>query len=148
MNVSMIVIGDEILNGRTKDLNAAWLSKYLYKKGMNLTSVRFIKDKAEEIEANLKICLSENDVVITSGGIGPTLDDKTKNTLARFFGKKIIENSEVKTLVEKNYERFGRVWKPELNHYHFFPEDFIATNNPKGLAPGIVYYDEKNERNE
>jgi nicotinamide-nucleotide amidase len=140
MNVSVIIIGDEILNGRTKDLNAAWISGYLFKKGLNLISIRFIRDLSEEIKSALAAALNDSDVVITSGGIGPTLDDKTKNTLANFFQKNIIERADVKNIVEKNYERFNRPWNPLLNHYHFFPEDFIATNNPKGLAPGIVYF--------
>jgi nicotinamide-nucleotide amidase len=141
MNVSAIIIGDEILNGRTKDLNASWLTGYLFKQGMNLTSIRFIRDNTEEIIGALTQGIAEADVVITTGGIGPTLDDKTKNVMAYFFNKKIIERADVKKIIEKNYERFGRPWIPSMNHYHFFPEDFIATNNPKGLAPGIVYFE-------
>lgn len=146
MNVSAIIIGDEILSGRTKDLNASWLTTFLFKKGMNLTSIRFIRDNTEEINSALTAAMLEAQVVITTGGIGPTLDDKTKNTLANFFQKKIIERSDVKTVVEKNYERFGRAWNPQLNHYHFFPTDFLATNNPKGLAPGIVYFETEKKK--
>ena len=144
LKVSMIVIGDEILNGRTVDLNGSWLSKYLFKMGLEFKAVRFIQDNKTEINNALTASLVESDIVITSGGIGPTLDDKTKNTLADFFKKKIIERSDVAEIVSENYNKFGRTWKPDQNHYHFFPEDFIATNNPRGLAPGIVYY-EKNE---
>lgn len=140
LSVSMIVIGDEILNGRTTDLNGTWLSKFLFKKGLQLKSLRFIRDNHEEINAALTASLSESDIVITSGGIGPTLDDKTKNTLASYFGKKIVENHDVASIVTNNYIRFGRTWTKESNHYHFFPEDFVATPNPKGLAPGITYY--------
>lgn len=146
LNVSMIVIGDEILNGRTTDLNGSFLSKYLFQKGLNFKSLRFIHDDADEMNSALADCLNESDIVITSGGIGPTLDDKTKNTLANFFGKKIIERHDVAKIVTQNYAQFGRTWTPELNHYHFFPEDFIATNNPKGLAPGIVYFEQKRKK--
>ena len=146
LNVSMIVIGDEILNGRTTDLNGSWLSKYLFKKGLNLSSLRFIRDDKTEINNALLACLEFSDIVITSGGIGPTLDDKTKNCLADYFGKKIIERQDVADIVTQNYIQFGRSWMPGHNHYHFFPDDFIATNNPKGLAPGIVYFDESNKK--
>ncbi len=142
----MIVIGDEILNGRTTDLNGSFLSKYLFKKGLNFKALRFIHDDEEEINKALTDSMNESDIVITSGGIGPTLDDKTKKTLAAFFGKKIIERSDVAEIVTKNYQQFGRNWEPNQNHYHFFPEDFIATNNPRGLAPGIAYYDEKRRK--
>jgi len=85
LNVSMIVIGDEILSGRTTDLNANWLSKYLFEVGLNLQSVRFIRDNKIDIDQALSASLIESDIVITSGGIGPTIDDKTKNCLADFF---------------------------------------------------------------
>lgn len=88
LSVSMIVIGDEILNGRTTDLNGSWLTKYLFKQGLTFKSLRFIRDNTDEINQALIASLNESDVVITSGGIGPTLDDKTKNTLAEFFWKK------------------------------------------------------------
>jgi nicotinamide-nucleotide amidase len=140
LSVSMIVIGDEILNGRTTDLNGSWLSKFLFRKGLQLKSLRFIRDNVEEINEALTASLKDSDIVITSGGIGPTLDDKTKNTLANFFGKKIIERQDVEKIITENYIRFGRTWTKETNHYHFFPEDFIATPNPKGLAPGIAYF--------
>lgn len=146
LNVSMIVIGDEILNGRTTDLNGSWLSKYLFKRGLNFKSLRFIHDDLLEINKALSDSLNESDIVITSGGIGPTLDDKTKNTLAAYFGKEINERADVAKIVTENYNRFGRPWAPELNHYHFFPDDFMATNNPRGLAPGIAYFEEKQKK--
>jgi nicotinamide-nucleotide amidase len=109
---------------------------------MILKSIRFIRDDIEEINKALTDSLAESDVVITSGGIGPTIDDKTKTTLANYFGKKIIERDDVADIVTKNYIRFGRTWQPGHNYYHFFPEDFIAVPNPRGLAPGIAYYQE------
>lgn len=141
LKVSMIVIGDEILSGRTADLNGSWLSKYLFKTGLEFKALRFIHDDTDEINSALSASLNESDIVITSGGIGPTIDDKTKKTLANFFNKKITERQDVADIVTKNYSQFGRSWLPSQNHYHFFPEDFIATNNPRGLAPGIVYFE-------
>ena len=139
LTVSMIVIGDEILNGRTTDLNGSWLSKFLFKKGLEFKSLRFIRDNAEEMTAALGASFFDSDIVITSGGIGPTLDDKTKNTLADFFKKTVVESNDVAELVSENYIRFGRSWTPETNQYHFFPQDFIAINNPRGLAPGLAF---------
>ena len=141
MKVNAIIIGDEILNGRTKDLNAAWLCDFLFQKGLVINAITFIRDDELEIKKNLELALQVSDIVITSGGIGPTIDDKTKNCLAQHFGKKIIESADVFNIVTKNYERFGRPWNPALNHYHFFPEDFVPTNNPCGLAPGLTYFD-------
>lgn len=146
IKVSMIVIGDEILSGRTTDANASWLSKYLFKKGLHLESIRFIKDDLEIMSSTLTLALEESDIVITSGGIGPTLDDKTKKAWAQYFNSPIIEREDVKILVKQNYHRFNREWNPTHNFYHFFPQNFIATNNPKGLAPGIVYFDHQKNK--
>jgi len=146
LNVSMIVIGDEILNGRTTDLNGSFLSKYLFKKGLNFKSLRFIRDDVEEINKALTDSINESDIVITSGGIGPTLDDKTKTVMANYFGKKIIERDDVADIVTKNYIRFGRTWQPGHNYYHFFPEDFTPVSNPRGLAPGIAYYQDAQKK--
>lgn len=141
LSVSLIVIGDEILNGRTKDLNGSWLSQFLFKHGMELTSMNFIRDNEIEMNAALKMAFHQSDIVITSGGIGPTIDDKTKKVLADFFNQKIIERDEIAHLVEENYLRFGRVWNRGHNHYHLFPEHFIGVKNPLGLAPGLAYFD-------
>ena len=146
LKVSMIVIGDEILNGRTADLNGSWLSKYLFQKGLVFHSLRFIHDDITEINKALSDSMEESDIIITSGGIGPTVDDKTKSTLANFFHKKIIERNDVAEIVTQNYLNFGRTWAPNSNFYHFFPEDFIATNNPRGLAPGITYYESSRKK--
>jgi len=146
LNVSMIVIGDEILNGRTNDLNGSFLSRYLFKKGMNFKSLRFIHDDPADLIKAIDDSFKESDIVITSGGIGPTLDDKTKNILAQYFGKKIIERNDVAEVVTKNYSQFGRSWKPDQNFYHHFPEDFMAINNPRGLAPGIGYFDKNKQK--
>jgi nicotinamide-nucleotide amidase len=140
LKVAMVVIGDEILNGRTTDLNANWLAKFLFKEGMLLTSTHFIRDHEVEIMNTLNRALDQADIVITSGGIGPTLDDMTKKCLAKMFGKTISENPAIIPVIEENYRRFGRTWNPGLNFYHHFPEDFLAINNPKGLAPGLGYY--------
>ena len=100
----------------------------------------FVRDNESDIKEALKNALNQSDIVITSGGIGPTLDDKTKKILAEYFDKKIIEREDVALIVDENYRRFGREWKRNLNFYHYFPEDFIAINNPKGLAPGLGFY--------
>ncbi len=137
--VSMIVIGDEILSGRTRDLNGHWLSQFLFSQGLTLKSLRFVKDNEVEIKKALDDSFHDSEIVITSGGVGPTIDDKTKATLASYFKKNIIERNDVVSVITDNYQRFGRQWTPQTNRYHFFPEDFICIPNPKGLAPGLGF---------
>lgn len=146
ISVSLVVIGDEILNGRTKDLNGSFLAKFLFEKGMHLSSMHFIKDDEAQMFDTFKKAMNEADVVMTSGGVGPTIDDKTKKVLANFFNQKIIEREDVAKIVTENYIRFGRSWQKNLNHYHFFPENFIAVNNPKGLAPGLAFFDQHSQK--
>lgn len=146
LNVSLVVIGDEILNGRTSDLNGKFIAKFLFSKGMELVSMRFIRDNEDEIVAALDAAFKDASIVITSGGIGPTLDDKTKNVMAKYFNQKLIEREDIAQLVSDNYIRFGRTWSKELNHYHIFPENFEGIKNPKGLAPGLLYFDQKNKK--
>lgn len=146
LSVALIIIGDEILNGRTTDLNGNWLSKFLFKKGLELTSMHFIRDNETEMRSSLTKAFSEADIVITSGGIGPTIDDKTKKVMAAFFNKELTERDDIAQLVSENYIRFGRVWNKGHNHYHLFPKDFLGINNPKGLAPGLGFYDDKNKK--
>ena len=138
---ALIVIGDEILNGRTRDINAHWLSTFLFVEAYDLKTVHFIKDHEESIKKTLDYVFNQEQcqLVITSGGLGPTIDDKTKNVLAQYFQMNIVEHQKAKEIVINNYERFGRSWTPELNHYHFFPEKMTALNNPVGLAPGLFW---------
>lgn len=146
ISVIMLVIGDEILNGRTKDLNAQYLAKFLQKNGLHFKRAEFIRDDEIEFRSILTKALLDADIIITSGGIGPTLDDLTKKCLADYFSKPIEPSYEVEKVVTKNYERFMRTWVPGHNYYHHFPKDFLCFNNPKGLAPGLGFFDEKTKK--
>lgn len=143
LNISLIVIGDELLYGRTKDLNGQWLAQFLFKEGIFLNSIQFVSDSNEKIKKALDYALDESDIVITSGGIGPTKDDLTKSALANYFKKEIIEDQNATIIVTENYKRFKRDWIKSQNFYHHFPVDFVAINNPDGLAPGMMYVHNK-----
>lgn len=139
MNAALIIIGDEILSGRTRDLNGFWLSKFLTQKGIKLKSIIVVNDDESEIHSALDSQLKNNDIVFTSGGLGPTKDDITKNVLAKYFQKEMISNETSKYLIKDLYAKFDREWTEETNDYHFFPKDFILTDNPMGYAPGLCY---------
>src|SRR5690606_9678149 len=142
MAIELIIIGDEILNGRTVDANMAWLAPWLFRRGLNLKHVTIVGDTREEILQAYETAWQRSKIIFTSGGIGPTKDDLTKAMMAEFAGKKLSEDAKAKAVVEDNYSRFGRQWTPELNSYHVVPEDFIITKNPNGLAPGLVWIDQ------
>jgi nicotinamide-nucleotide amidase len=140
MKVQLIIIGDEILSGRTQDINTKFLGEFLLKQGHKLTKVITIGDDPETMREAFLKATGEAQLVLTSGGVGPTLDDLTKKVSAETFGKKLIESKEAEQVVVDNYLRFGREWNKK-NSYHIFPEDYEAIANPSGLAPGLLYFD-------
>ena len=83
---SLIIIGDEILSGRTEDKNLAYLAKWLCKLGINLSEVRVVLDDEEEIIEAVNALRKKYDYVFTTGGIGPTHDDITTESVAKAFG--------------------------------------------------------------
>lgn len=142
MNIELIIIGDEILNGRTIDANLAWLAPWLFRRGLKLTYASVVRDDHKAMLAALETAWARSQIVLTSGGIGPTLDDLTKSILAEFAGKQLVENQQARVVVEQNYTRLSRAWTPNTNGYHIIPQGFLATDNPSGFAPGLVWFEQ------
>lgn len=139
MKTEFIGIGSELLYGRVQDTNGYWLASWLHKKGITLQAISLCRDDKEELLDTLKRAMERSDLIILSGGLGPTEDDVTKNILADHFAKKINPSDKATEIVSENYKRYGKEWKPEWNHYHHIPEDFEVFDNPKGLAPGLGF---------
>ncbi len=138
MNIEIICIGDELLSGRTQDKNAFWLSSFLNKNGFSLNRINIIGDGEKEITDALKEAFSRASVVFLSGGLGPTKDDFTKNALAKYFEANLVVSKEAKKVAQVNYQRKKLPFIEESNFYHLIPNGFLATDNPKGLAPGLI----------
>jgi molybdenum cofactor synthesis domain-containing protein len=102
ITASIIVIGDEILSGRTKDKNIGYIAELLTKIGLNVMEVRVVPDKEEKIINTLNQLRKEYTYVLTTGGIGPTHDDITADCVAKAFNVEISENNEaIKMLLER-----------------------------------------------
>lgn len=140
VKIIFLAVGNELLSGRTQDLNTIYLAKTLNESGLEFLEVQILKDDEKIMAEAIKNALLRADVVIMSGGIGPTKDDKTKKVLADTFFKKILPREDAKLCTKVNYARLQRHWDPNLNFYHHFPEDFFPVNNPRGLAPGLAYF--------
>jgi nicotinamide-nucleotide amidase len=138
MNIELICIGDELLSGRTQDKNGPWLARFLEIQGHPLMRITTIHDDYQEISKALNDAFSRSSVIILSGGLGPTKDDLTKNALASFFKVDLVEDTKAKIIAETNYLRRGKKFIGESNFYNLLPQGFIACNNPKGLAPGLI----------
>ena len=141
IKATIITIGDEILIGQIVDTNSVSIAKRLNSIGITVAEKLSIGDNAEQIEATLKRAHSQSQVVIITGGLGPTKDDITKHTLARIFSSPLVENKEVATFVEQLLAKRGIAFN-ELNRSQaLVPECCEVLFNYHGTAPGM-WFDE------
>lgn len=134
-NAAILVIGNEILSGRTQDSNVAYLGKELAARGVTLAEVRIVKDDQAAIVAALDALRASHTYVFTSGGIGPTHDDITSAAVAKAFGVGLERNPEA---VRRLQSRYG---KGELNAARLkmaeIPAGAALIDNPISQAPGF-----------
>ena len=135
---SMLVIGDELLSGRTHDANMHYLAKELTEIGINLTEARFIRDHPTAIVSNIIDLSKRFDYLFTSGGIGPTHDDITTECVAEAFGKKASIRPDALKILKEYYDAKDI----ELNEARLrmarIPETAELIFNPISAAPGYV----------
>jgi molybdenum cofactor synthesis domain-containing protein len=135
---AMLVIGDEILSGRTRDTNTAHLAARLTETGIDLREVRVVADVQAEIVAALNALRARYDHVFTSGGIGPTHDDITADAVAAAFGVGIAVREDARALLAAHYDKTGM----ELNQARLrmarIPEGARLIENPISAAPGFA----------
>ena len=115
----LIIIGNEILSGRTRDSNGNFLASLFYQNHITLGKLSVIRDDKDEIINAINTAKKRSNIVITSGGLGPTKDDITKLSIAKVFNKKIKMSETCSEIVKKNYEQFEREWNSQLNNYHY-----------------------------
>ncbi len=139
VKVSIINIGNELLLGRTVNTNLSWLGNQLAEIGLPITKSVTIQDDPQEIQNTLRSEWRQNDIVIITGGLGPTDDDLTKKTIADFFGKKLEFREEVWMDVQEIFTRRS-LQVPEINRSQaMVPEGFVALRNTVGTAPGLYF---------
>lgn len=135
---AMLVIGDEILSGRTRDANMYHLAGELTKVGIDLKEVRVVSDDAPAIVAAVKALSGAFDSVFTSGGIGPTHDDITADCIAAAFNDHIDVRDDARTLLQAHYDSTGK----ELNEARLrmarIPDSATLIDNPVSIAPGFT----------
>ncbi len=135
---AMIVIGDEILSGRTRDSNMHFLANELTRTGIDLREVRFIADDRDAIITAVNALRQGVDHVFTSGGIGPTHDDITAEAIAAAFGLPIGVRDDAREILAAHYARSGT----ELNEARLrmarIPEGATLIDNPISAAPGFT----------
>lgn len=135
---AMLVIGDEILSGRTRDSNMHHLANELTKHGIDLKEARMVSDEAEAITNAVKALAATYDHVFTSGGIGPTHDDITAECIAAAFNTPIGVRDDARAILQAHYDRSGQ----ELNEARLrmarIPDGAALIDNPISAAPGFT----------
>ncbi|MBF9035150.1 competence/damage-inducible protein A [Rhodobacterales bacterium HKCCE2091] len=135
---AMLVIGDEILSGRTRDANMHFLAGELTKHGVPLIEARFVTDDHDRIVAAVNALRAAHDHVFTSGGIGPTHDDITADAIAAAFGVPIDVREDARAILASRYEAMGT----ELNEARLrmarIPDGATLIDNPISGAPGFT----------
>jgi nicotinamide-nucleotide amidase len=144
MKIGFLIIGSEVLDGKISDLNTKYLADFLRRNNLEINESTTVRDNADSIKAGLTKLFIENEVVITSGGLGPTKDDITKETIGEFFLKKMLLNQEAIKIAENNYKKFDRIFPGQDHGYAYLPEGFFPLSNSTGFAPGF-YFKEKNK---
>jgi nicotinamide-nucleotide amidase len=142
VNASIITIGDELLIGQTIDTNSAWIGQELNKIGVWLKRRVAVGDVWDDIWNALDAESKESDIIIITGGLGPTADDITKPLLCKYFGGKLIVNEDVLThvkyLFDKVYRRPGPMLERNLKQAEV-PDVCTVLHNARGTAPGMWF---------
>ena len=135
---AMLVIGDEILSGRTRDANMHYLAGQLTEMGINLREVRVVSDDREAIIAATRALSEAYDHVFTSGGIGPTHDDITADCIAAAFDRPIDVRDDAQALLQAHYDRSGQELNAARLRMARIPDGATLIDNPVSTAPGFT----------
>jgi nicotinamide-nucleotide amidase len=141
MHAEIIMIGTELLLGEIVDTNATKLAKMLREIGMDLYYKTTVGDSETRLTEVLNIALDRSDVVITSGGLGPTVDDITRQAVANATGRKLMYSYELEQQIAARFRSFGREMADNNKRQAYIPEGALPLPNPVGTAPCFLSED-------
>ena len=139
MKSAIITIGDEILIGQVVDTNAVWISKRLNEIGVRVNEMVTVSDDSEHIVSTLDRYIGKYDLLIMTGGLGPTKDDLTKQTLASYFNSKMVVHPEVRDKITSYFKERGRTMIESNLRQADVPEKCSVLMNHHGTAPGMWF---------
>jgi nicotinamide-nucleotide amidase len=140
MRAEIITIGDELLIGQVVDTNSAWMAERLNEIGIELYQITSVHDTREHIVAALDEAFSRADLVLTTGGLGPTNDDITKHVLCEYFGTRLVKNAHVRAHIEQLYSSRPDVLNRLTATQWLVPENAEILENRVGSAPLMVFH--------
>jgi nicotinamide-nucleotide amidase len=137
MNAHIITIGDEILIGQTLNTNAAYIGDQLTNIQVTVNKTSVVGDDHDDIMNEFKTCWAKNDVLIVTGGLGPTHDDITRNCIVKFFKTELIQNVDVLSDIKKIFQKRGRDVRKINESQALVPKIAKVIRNELGTAPGV-----------
>lgn len=142
MNAEIITIGDEILIGQIVDTNSQWIGQELNKIGVSVYQISSIQDEKQHILNALKESENRADIVILTGGLGPTKDDITKKTIAEYFNdNEVVEYPEVIERIKNLFKKIGHPYNDVQKYQAQLPSKATLLVNQFGTAPGMWFYE-------
>src|SRR5271163_2872332 len=137
MNAEIIAVGSELLTPYRQDTNSLWLTDALNRLGIRVFYKTVVGDSPAEMHSAFSQALSRAGVIVASGGLGPTDDDRTRQTVADLLGRKLRLDENIVREIEERFRRFARAM-PEINKRQaMVPEGATVLPNPNGTAPGL-----------
>ncbi len=146
MNVEILCVGTEILLGDIVNTNSAFLARELASLGANVFHQSVVGDNPKRLKECLKLAIDKNDLVITTGGLGPTCDDLTKETVAEVFNRKMIKDDNSLNRIKEYFAKSGREMSVNNEKQALIPEGAVTLENNNGTAPGILIEDKNNNK--
>ncbi|HSR14069.1 MAG TPA: CinA family nicotinamide mononucleotide deamidase-related protein [Thermodesulfobacteriota bacterium] len=138
MKAEIIAVGTELLLGQIVDTNSSYIAQQLTTIGLDLHFKSTVGDNLERIKATLAAALQRSDCVITTGGIGPTLDDLTREAVAEILNRPLVFQPRLFDQIQDFFTRLGRTTSENNRKQAFIPEGAIPIENPVGTAPGFI----------
>ena len=138
MKAEIVAVGTELLLGQIVDTNSAYIAQQLTTVGLDLHFKSTVGDNLERIKGTLRTALNRADFVITTGGIGPTLDDLTREAAAEVLGRPLVFQPHLFEQIRDFFTRLGRAVSENNRKQAYIPEGAIPIENPVGTAPGFI----------
>ena len=138
MNAEILAVGTELLMGQIVNTNAQYISERLNSIGVNVYFHSVVGDNPKRLENSIKLALERSDLVVITGGLGPTKDDITKEKVAEVFNRKMVLHEESLKRIKDYFIKLGREMTDNNAKQAYFPEDSIIIENNKGTAPGCI----------
>ncbi|MDR1439238.1 MAG: competence/damage-inducible protein A, partial [Clostridiales bacterium] len=139
MDAEILAVGTELLMGQITNTNARHISSRLPELGINVFYHTVVGDNHGRLQGALELALGRSDIVIMTGGLGPTMDDMTKEAVGACFGRRLVLHEESLERIRERMARFGqRRMTANNNRQAYFPEGAIILPNANGTAPGCI----------